>query len=220
MTTVIQHHRARCFRAARCLAGAAGRASPWRAARRGSVLSRSLMDDWGVVPWPGSSWTPATRFVPFTSGCSSRQSHDERPAMTEAPDIGHPDLSHKVCLITGASRGIGAAAARYIAAAGATVILGARKVDSSQRVVEQIVSAGGAAEAIMLDVTDDDCVAGVVNHIESTYGALHLAFNNAGTQGPSAPIHQQDPAEVARILDVNLLGVYRAMRHEIPAMLR
>lgn len=140
--------------------------------------------------------------------------------MTEAPDTGHPDLSHKVCLITGASRGIGAAAARYIAAAGATVILGARKVDSSQRVVEQIVSAGGTAEAIMLDVADDDCVAAVVGHIESTYGALHLAFNNAGTQGPAAPIHQQDPAEVARILDVNLLGVYRAMRHEIPAMLR
>lgn len=133
---------------------------------------------------------------------------------------GHPDLSGRVCLVTGASQGIGAAAARYLASSGASVVLGARNVAASSAVVDDIVAEGGVASAVHLDVADDASVAAAVVHAERTYGALHLAFNNAGTQGPSRPLHEQDPAEVSRILDVNLLGVFRCLRHQVPAMLR
>lgn len=134
--------------------------------------------------------------------------------------LGHPDLREKVVLVTGASRGIGAAAARYLGRCGATVVLAARQQAAAAAHVERIAADGGQAEAVALDVADDDAVGEVVSGIESRYGALHLAFNNAGTQGPSVPIHEQDPAETQRILDINLMGVYRCMRHEIPAMLR
>lgn len=133
---------------------------------------------------------------------------------------GHPDLSGRVCLVAGASQGIGAAAARYLAASGASVVLGARNAAASTAVATEIAADGGVASVVRLDVADDGSVAAAVAYTEQTYGALHLAFNNAGTQGPSLPLHEQDPAEVSRILDVNLMGVYRCLRHQIPAMLR
>ncbi|MHB8246758.1 MAG: SDR family NAD(P)-dependent oxidoreductase [Acidimicrobiales bacterium] len=133
---------------------------------------------------------------------------------------GHPNLSGKVCLITGASQGIGAASARYLAECGASVVLAARNLSSSAAIADEIVARGGSAIAVFVDVADDNAVAAAVDTAVQTFGALDLAFNNAGTQGPSLPLHEQDPAELMRILDVNLFGVYRAMRHEIPAMLR
>lgn len=140
--------------------------------------------------------------------------------MNITPKTGHADLSGRVCLVTGASRGIGAAAARHLGACGATVVLAARDRAAAEAHAKAITDAGGAAEAIALDVADDEAVAAAVAGIEERHGGLHLAFNNAGTQGPSLPLHEQDPAEMARILDVNLLGVYRCLRHEIPALLR
>lgn len=134
--------------------------------------------------------------------------------------IGHPDLREKVVLVTGASRGIGAAAARYLGRCGATVVLAARQHAAATAHAERIVADGGAAEAVALDVADDGAVEAVIAGIEKRYGGLHLAFNNAGTQGPSVPLHEQDPAEAQRIIDINLMGVFRCMRHEIPAMLR
>lgn len=134
--------------------------------------------------------------------------------------LGHPDLRSKVVLVTGASRGIGAAAARHLGRCGATVILAARRQAAAAEVADRITGEGGSAEALALDVTDDGAVAEVVSTIEKRYDALHLAFNNAGTQGPAVALHEQDPVETARIIDTNLMGVYRCMRHQIPAMLR
>lgn len=140
--------------------------------------------------------------------------------MTTIPAPGHQDLSGRVCLVTGASQGIGAAASRHLARCGASVVLGARKFDACREIADGIVAEGGAAAAVRVDVADDDSVRAAVEFAEQTFGALHLAFNNAGTQGPSLPLHEQEPEEYARILDVNLGGVYRSMRHEIPALLR
>lgn len=142
---------------------------------------------------------------------------DHRAAL---PRRGHPDLTDRTCLVTGASKGIGAAAARHLAASGARVVLGARDFAACTAGAEQIRATGGTALAVRLDVSDDASVEAAVRAAEDRFGSLDLAFNNAGTQGPSAPLHEQDPAEVARILDVNLLGVFRCLRHEVPAMLR
>ncbi len=140
--------------------------------------------------------------------------------MSFSPLPGHPDLSGKVCLITGASQGIGAASACYLAECGASVVLAARNLDASRTIAREIEARGRSAYAVRLDVCDDGDVAATVETVERRFGALHLAFNNAGTQGPAMPLHEQSPQEMHRIVDTNLLGVYRAMRHEIPAMLR
>ncbi|MDN5913835.1 MAG: SDR family oxidoreductase [Pseudonocardia sp.] len=140
--------------------------------------------------------------------------------MTRLPRLGHADLREKVCLIAGASRGIGAAAARHLAGCGAAVVLAGRNRAAADGWARRITEEGGTAVACVLDVADDESVAAAVAWTEERFGGLHLAFNNAGTQGPSRPLHKQEPAEVTRILDVNLMGVYRCLRHEIPAMLR
>jgi NAD(P)-dependent dehydrogenase (short-subunit alcohol dehydrogenase family) len=136
------------------------------------------------------------------------------------PRPGHPDLTDRVVLVTGASQGIGEAAARHLAASGAVVVLGARSTAACAAIAEDLRGQGLRASAVHLDVTDDASVASAVEHCEREHGGLHAAFNNAGTQGPSLPLHQQDPAEVARIMDVNFLGIVRCLRHEVPALLR
>lgn len=136
------------------------------------------------------------------------------------PLPGHPDLRDKVCLVTGASQGIGEATARYLAECGATTVLTARNLAACEETVASITAAGGTAVALQLDVTDDAAVAATVAEVEARYGALHLAFNNAGTQGPAAPLHEQSDATVRQVLEVNLLGVISCLRHEVPAMLR
>lgn len=136
------------------------------------------------------------------------------------PVAGYPDLVGRVCLIAGASRGIGAAAAHHLADSGARLVLGSRDLAACQDLAEQVAAHGVDAVAVRLDVTDDDSVAAAVATAESRFGRLDAAFNNAGVQGPSLPLHEQDPADVRAIVDVNLMGVYRCMRHQIPAMLR
>nr|WP_241728498.1 glucose 1-dehydrogenase [Nocardioides zeae] len=129
-------------------------------------------------------------------------------------------MRDKVCLVTGASQGIGEATARYLAECGATTVLTARNLAACEETVATITAAGGTAVALQLDVTDDAAVAATVAEVEARYGALHLAFNNAGTQGPAAPLHEQSDATVRQVLEVNLLGVISCLRHEVPAMLR
>lgn len=136
------------------------------------------------------------------------------------PRTGHPDLSGRVCLIVGASRGIGAAAAQHLARSGARLVLGSRDTAACRALAATLTSRGAQAVAVHLDVAHDDSVAAAVAEAESRFGGLDAAFNNAGVQGPSLPLHEQRPEDVQRIIDVNLMGLYRCMRHEIPAMLR
>lgn len=129
--------------------------------------------------------------------------------MTDLPRTGLPDLRNKVCLVTGASRGIGATASRCLAASGATVVLAARDVASCEAIAEEIRGDGGAAHGVRLDVTNPDEVGEVVDRVERDHGALHLAFNNAGTPRSCRAAARVD---VHRILDVNLLGLVHCLQ--------
>ena len=127
-------------------------------------------------------------------------------------------MNGKVALVIGASRGIGAAVARAYAEAGAGVVLAARNADALDRVARDIA---GDVLVVPTDVTDDDSIANLVDQTLMNFGRLDVACNNAAfpDHRPSLlvdiPVERFDAA-----LAVNLRGVFLAMKHEIPAMLR
>ncbi|MFB7246743.1 short-chain dehydrogenase [Streptomyces populi] len=129
-------------------------------------------------------------------------------------------LDGKVAMITGASSGIGAAAARLFAQEGAAVVLMARRKERLDTLVEEIRDDGGRALAVAGDVASSDDVAQVVRAAVDTFGKLDAAFNNAGYATAGTPLHEIDDATYDRTLDVNLRGVWNCLRHQIPVMLR
>lgn len=130
-------------------------------------------------------------------------------------------LAGRVAVVTGASRGIGAATARALSRAGASVVLAARTEDALRRLADELGAAGGRALAVPTDVTDPVCVRRLVEQTMGAYGRLDAAVNNAAGGG-----HRPTPlAEVAvddfdSALAVSLRGVFLAMKYQIPAMLR
>ncbi|MEV0536274.1 SDR family oxidoreductase [Kitasatospora sp. NPDC050463] len=129
-------------------------------------------------------------------------------------------LAGKVALVTGASSGIGEAAAKALAAQGASVVLAARRRSELDRVAGEITAAGGAAIAVTADVTVDEDVAAAVRAAEQHYGGLDIAFNNAGTLGTPGLVADQKPEAWTEDLGRVLTSVFLSMRHEIPALQR
>ncbi|ALO98560.1 Ketoacyl ACP/CoA reductase-like protein [Streptomyces hygroscopicus subsp. limoneus] len=128
-------------------------------------------------------------------------------------------LHGKTVLITGASSGIGAAAAELFAQEGARVVLAARRADRLRELVAAIGAAGGQATAVVADVTRAGDMRAAVETALRTYGRLDAAFNNAGWTSTGTPMHLMDDAEYDRIMDVNARGVWNAMRAQIAVML-
>ena len=126
----------------------------------------------------------------------------------------------KVAIVTGATSGIGAAAAWRLAAEGATVVLAGRREDRGIALVEHINEAGGTAQFVRTDVTHRDDLSQLVEHTMEEFGKLDLAFNNAGIAG-TAFTRAADIAEDQwdEVIAVNLTSVWLSMKHEIPAML-
>ena len=130
------------------------------------------------------------------------------------------DLTGKVGLVTGASRGIGAATARSLAAYGAKVVLTARTADAIERVAANIRAEGGDASAVACDVARYSDVEAAVRHALVTYGRLDILVNNAGLMEPIALLADSDPEQWGRIADVNYKGVYHGLRAAVPEMLK
>jgi NAD(P)-dependent dehydrogenase (short-subunit alcohol dehydrogenase family) len=128
-------------------------------------------------------------------------------------------LEGKVALVMGASRGIGAEIARGYAAAGARVVLAARDEVALAGVVDDITRRGGHAIALQADVTSEDDVARVVHGAVEEFGRLDVACNNAAGGAPPTPLAELDLADFRRSVDVNLIGAFLGLKHEIAAML-
>ncbi|HEY8203049.1 MAG TPA: SDR family NAD(P)-dependent oxidoreductase [Actinomycetota bacterium] len=129
-------------------------------------------------------------------------------------------LAGKVALVTGASRGIGAAVARAFSEAGARVALAARDETALLQRSRELNEAGGHAIAVPTDVSDAAAVARLVERVVSTFGRLDVACNNAAGGGhPPTPLADVTVEAFDSAFAVNLRGVFVAMRHEIPAML-
>jgi NAD(P)-dependent dehydrogenase (short-subunit alcohol dehydrogenase family) len=120
----------------------------------------------------------------------------------------------KVVLIVGASVGIGAAAARLFSDLGASLVLGSRNMEATQALAGELPR----AVAIECDVAEDGAAERAVELALKEYGRLDVAFNNAGIQGPARPLHEQTADDFDRIIDVNLKGIWRCMRAELPYM--
>ena len=127
-------------------------------------------------------------------------------------------LAGKVAFITGAGRGIGAAAARLFAHEGARVLLAARTEAQLKTVTEEIRAAGGTAEYVVCDLAEATSVRAAVDRAVNLYGRLDIAFNNGATIQRPGPMDQMPQADFDHIYDVNLKGVWLAMVAEIAAI--
>ncbi|MEM7596168.1 MAG: SDR family oxidoreductase [Pseudomonadota bacterium] len=129
------------------------------------------------------------------------------------------DMTGKTTLITGASRGIGAAAARVFAQAGGNVVLAARSTAEIDAIASEIGDTfGDRARAIACDVSDFDQVAQAVALCQSSFGGLDVLIGNAGIIDPIGPLEALDPGDWGRVIDINLKGVFYGMRAAIPVM--
>ncbi|ALC29061.1 glucose 1-dehydrogenase [Streptomyces sp. CFMR 7] len=128
-------------------------------------------------------------------------------------------LSGKVALITGASSGIGAAAARHFADEGAAVVLVARRAALLEEGAERIRKDGGRAVAVPGDVTRPADMERAVATAVDRFGRLDCAFNNAGHASAGTVLHELPDEDFDRTLDVNLRGVWNCLRAQLPAML-
>ncbi|WP_337243529.1 SDR family oxidoreductase [Luteimonas sp. gir] len=128
-------------------------------------------------------------------------------------------LYGKVALITGASSGIGQAAAHLFAREGACVVLAARRDARLRAIATQIIDAGGQAAWLAGDVREEAYAQALVALATSRFGGLDIAFNNAGTLGALVPTPQLEARAWHEALDINLSGAFFGAKHQIPAML-
>ena len=128
-------------------------------------------------------------------------------------------LAGKIIIVTGASRGIGAAASLALAREGATIVCAARDGKLAGQVAHAIVAAGGLASAHTCDVSDyASCVALVAETI-ARFGRVDVLVNNAGVIEPIASVAESDPAIWARNIEINLTGAYYGIRAVLPHMI-
>jgi NAD(P)-dependent dehydrogenase (short-subunit alcohol dehydrogenase family) len=127
-------------------------------------------------------------------------------------------LADKVAFISGAGRGIGAAAARLFAQEGADVMLVARTESQLAAVTEDIVTAGGSARYAVCDLGDGESVRAAVDATVAAFGKLDVAFNNGATISPPGPLDEVVEADFDRVYEVNLKGVYLAMAAQVAAI--
>ena len=129
------------------------------------------------------------------------------------------NLSGQCAIITGASRGIGAAAAKDMASKGMSVVLAARSIDDCEDVAQSIRADGGKAVAVKCDVRQYADLQAAVEQAQASFGRLDVLVNNAGTIDPIAHLADSDAAAWSNVVDVNLKGVYFGIRAVLPVML-
>ena len=130
------------------------------------------------------------------------------------------EFAEKVAIVTGGSSGIGRATAIAFGHEGARVVIASRRVDWSQETVRLVKEAGGDGFSLQTDVSKDEDVKAMVEETIRVYGRLDLAFNNAGVEQIPQPIEDQTEELYDRIMDINVKGVWLAMKYEIPMMLK
>ncbi|MER5890462.1 glucose 1-dehydrogenase [Streptomyces sp. NPDC001941] len=128
------------------------------------------------------------------------------------------EFQDRTAMITGGASGIGFAIAQRLAADGASVVVADLNQESALAAVEKLEQSGGRAAAVQMDVADPESLENAVQFTVETYGALHLAVNNAGISSLGEPVGGLDIETWRRVIDINLNGVFYSMRYELPAI--
>jgi len=128
------------------------------------------------------------------------------------------DFAGRVVLVTGASSGIGRAAALLLGGRGAHVIVAARRQLEGQESVDRIVAAGGSGEYLAVDLGSADSIDALFASILSRHGRLDGAFNNAGVEVDAAPLPDMPLAAFDQVFGTNVRGTWLCLRHEMRTM--
>ena len=129
-------------------------------------------------------------------------------------------LEGRVALVTGAGSGIGAAAARRLAAAGARVALLGRTRNELEEVERSIGGDGGEAMVVVADISKHAEMARAVGEVEQRWGRLDVLVANAGVNGVWAPIEELEPEEFEQTVAINLNGTFHTIRSAVPLLKR
>ena len=138
--------------------------------------------------------------------------------MTENPKPPFPDLTGRIALVSGASRGIGYFTAKHLAAAGAHVIAVARTVGGLEELDDEIKSAGGQATLVPLDLTDMAGIDRLGAAIHERWGKLDILVANAGVLGVIAPIGHVEAKTFDKVMTVNVTSTWRLIRSVDPLL--
>lgn len=125
----------------------------------------------------------------------------------------------RVALVTGAASGIGAATARAFGEQGAAVLLADVLVDAGEQLAAELRAAGVKAAFCACDMQDEQAIVAAVHRAVREFGALDIAFNNAGIEGEQGATGECTNENWRRVMDINLRGVWWCMKHEVAAML-
>jgi NAD(P)-dependent dehydrogenase (short-subunit alcohol dehydrogenase family) len=126
------------------------------------------------------------------------------------------DLSGRVAIVTGASRGIGRAIALAFAKAGARVALASRKLEGLEEVAREIEEGGGNALAVATHVGQEDAVGALVDRTVEAFGGIDILVNNAGTNPHFGPVLTATTAQWDKILEVNLRSAFLLIQRALP----
>ncbi|MEL6965075.1 MAG: SDR family oxidoreductase [Pseudomonadota bacterium] len=127
-------------------------------------------------------------------------------------------LNGKTVIITGASSGIGASAALLFASEGANLVLGARRAERLEDLINRIAREDGHAVFCAGDIQDEDYAEALVELAKNTFGGLDAAFNNGGITGALGPIPGMDRVNWQTVISTNLTSAFYAAKYQIPAM--
>jgi NAD(P)-dependent dehydrogenase (short-subunit alcohol dehydrogenase family) len=129
-------------------------------------------------------------------------------------------LKDKVAIITGASSGIGRAAALLFAAEGARLVLSARRQAQLEALAAEIAAAGGEAAVVAGDIRDEALAQRLVETAEQRFGGLDIGFNNAGMVGAGGPVSALSGADWRELIDTNLTSAFLGAKYQGPALQR
>jgi NAD(P)-dependent dehydrogenase (short-subunit alcohol dehydrogenase family) len=128
-------------------------------------------------------------------------------------------IDGKAAVVTGAGNGIGRAIARSLAAAGADVVVSDVLTDDGERTVAEIAKAGGQAVFVAADVSDAEQAENLIASAVQRFGRLDILANNAGIGGGQLRLHEIEPEDFDRVIDVNLRGTFLCSKYAIPHFL-